>query len=116
MIAVTIFLVLINNVFQALPIEIYIFVYADDIVLVVIGRTLKFIRRKLQAAISAVAKWAANSGFDLSAEKSAISHVCCSRHRVLQTLVTANGSQIPFKKTLVILGVHLDRYKSYEAS
>lgn len=114
-VAVTIFLVLMNSIFDALPKEIYIFVYADDIVLVVIGRTLKFIRRKLQAAVPAVSRWATLTGFSLSAEKSVVSHICSSRHRVLRTPVTANGTPIPTRTTIAVLGVQLDRQLRFEA-
>ncbi|XP_062703669.1 uncharacterized protein LOC134286112 [Aedes albopictus] len=98
-----------NSMFETLPKEIYVFVYADDIVLVVIGRTLKFIRRKLQAAVSSVSRWATRTGFTLSAEKSVVSHVCRSRHRVLSSPIKADGCRIPHKKSVAVLGVRLDR-------
>ncbi|XP_058827710.1 uncharacterized protein LOC131687641 [Topomyia yanbarensis] len=47
-IAVTLFLVSMNSLFASLPAGIYVFVYADDIVLVATGRTTIRTRRKLQ--------------------------------------------------------------------
>lgn len=112
-IAVTIFLIAMNGVFSSLPKEIFIFVYADDIMLVVIGSTEKALRRKLQASVNAVAKWGNEVGFELSAEKSAIMHLCTSRHRPIRSLVTANGQPIPLKKSVRVLGIHLDRHLTF---
>lgn len=53
-IAVTLFLIRMNNIYSGLPKEIYIFVYADDIVLITIGDTVKALRRKMSAATRAV--------------------------------------------------------------
>ncbi|XP_065083431.1 uncharacterized protein LOC135705587 [Ochlerotatus camptorhynchus] len=55
-IAVTLFLVVMNGVFRNLPKDIYTFVYADDIVPVTVGRTPKALRRKLKAAVNAVVR------------------------------------------------------------
>ncbi|XP_065092031.1 uncharacterized protein LOC135712853 [Ochlerotatus camptorhynchus] len=113
--AVTIFLVAMNGVFGILPKGIYIFVYADDIVLLALGRTLKALRRKLQAAVSATTRWASRVGFELSAEKSVVSHLCHFRHRPLPTAIVANNIPIPNKKTIQVLGVRLDRELRFDA-
>lgn len=53
MIAVTLLLIRMNNIYSDLPKEIYIFVYADDIVLITVGDTLKVLCRKTGAVIRA---------------------------------------------------------------
>lgn len=58
MIAVTLFLVVINSVLRVLPAGLYILVYADDIHLLATGKHPKIIRRRLQPAVTAVGGWA----------------------------------------------------------
>lgn len=50
-IAVTLFLVVINSVLRVLPAGLYILVYADDIHLLATGKHPKIIRRRLQPAV-----------------------------------------------------------------
>lgn len=55
-----------DSVFDDLPVIIHIFVYADDIVLLVSCSTLAATTvRKTQAAVNRIAKWAATIGYDL---------------------------------------------------
>lgn len=112
-IAVTLFLIAMNGVFEKLPKGIYIFVYADDIVLVAVGKHPVALRRKLQAAVTAVTKWADSTGFNMSADKSVRTHVCSLKHRPPLKPVTIRGIAIPFKKTVRILGVYIDRRLSF---
>ncbi|XP_058837566.1 uncharacterized protein LOC131693622 [Topomyia yanbarensis] len=107
--AATLFLVGMNTVFDSLPKGVYILVYADDIILIVVGKSLAIIQRKLQAAVSAVGRWANSVGFSLSAQKSAIAHCCGSHHIATGRPVTLNGNIIPFRKEPRILGIVIDR-------
>lgn len=111
--AVTLFLVAMNGIFEQLPNGIYILVYADDIVLVVPGKSPLLLRRKLQAAVNAVGRWADSVGFNLSATKSVRTHICKSRHRPPLQPVKIDGQPIPYKKTIRILGVRLDTRLSF---
>lgn len=113
-IAVTLFLIAINGVFECLPKGVFIFLYADDIVIVVAGKKPKLIHRKLQAAVNAVTKWLVSVGFDISAEKSYRMHMCRHKHRPLTKPISINKVNIPTKKTLRILGVTLDRTLSFK--
>ena len=74
--SVTLFLVAINSIFGCLPKGVRIFVYADDIVVVVSGPTPGRVRIKLQAAVSAIGRWAEQTGFRISPSKCNISHLC----------------------------------------
>lgn len=58
-----------SGVFLALPKGVFIFLYADEILLLVTGKHPKSIRRKLPAAVFAVARWSQDVGFDISADK-----------------------------------------------
>ncbi|XP_058816244.1 uncharacterized protein LOC131679522 [Topomyia yanbarensis] len=55
--AVTLFLVRMNSLFTALPGGVYVFVYADDIILVALGKTIPRTKISLQAAVNAVGRW-----------------------------------------------------------
>ncbi|XP_055605201.1 uncharacterized protein LOC129753403 [Uranotaenia lowii] len=61
--AVSLFLVTMQSVFNVVTENVHVFVYADDILLVVIGRTPGLLRIRLQAAVRAVAKWCATVWF-----------------------------------------------------
>ncbi|XP_058816671.1 uncharacterized protein LOC131679945 [Topomyia yanbarensis] len=107
--AVTLFLVAMNSLFANLPAGIYVFVYADDIVLVSIGRTIGRTRRKLQAAISAVSRWAVSVGFNMAPAKSVITHCCNKNHIATGRPILLDGAVVPYRKEPKILGITVDR-------
>lgn len=111
--AVTLFLVAMSGVFLVLPKGVFILVYADDILLLVRGKHPKSLRRKLQAAVSAVAKWAKTEGFDIAAEKCARIHICTSNHRP-PGKIFINKAPIPTRNNVKILGVTFDRNLSFQ--
>ncbi|XP_065094637.1 uncharacterized protein LOC135715166 [Ochlerotatus camptorhynchus] len=102
-----------NGIFRQLPKNVRIFVYADDVLIVVTGPTTKRTRNLTQAAVSAVVKWAQTAGYQLSAKKSIRCHVCPSRHRVNGTAIKIGDQAIPIKKSIRILGVLVDRTLSF---
>lgn len=112
--AVTLFLIAMNGVFETLPKGVFIFVFADDIVILVAGHKPTLIRRKLQNAIKAVHDWALSIGFDLSPSKSHFSHICSGRHRTKKNPPTIDGEEIPFDATIRVLGLYLDRHLSFQ--
>lgn len=65
--AVTLFLIAINPVFDVIPKNIRVLVYADDIVLVAISKHLPKVRNRLIEAVDAVNTWAKSVKFRLSA-------------------------------------------------
>ncbi|XP_055632835.1 uncharacterized protein LOC129773263 [Toxorhynchites rutilus septentrionalis] len=107
--AVTLFLVSVNSMFQCLPRDVYAFMYADDIVIVVSGRRVRPVRRKIQTAVNAIGRWAESVGFSIAAEKCSITH-CCNTHHVATGVPVKLGSvNIPFRREPKILGVTIDR-------
>ncbi|XP_055622537.1 uncharacterized protein LOC129766106 [Toxorhynchites rutilus septentrionalis] len=111
--AVTLFLVKMNSIFENLPRGIRVFVYVDDVMLMVMGASIKLVRRKLAQAISWVAKWASSVGFQLSPSKSEFTHICNTNHRISNTPIRIQGTIIPRRKTIRILGVTVDRKLSF---
>ncbi|XP_058828254.1 uncharacterized protein LOC131688120 [Topomyia yanbarensis] len=106
--AVTLFLISMNSVFQKLPKNIYIYVFADDIIIVVAGRSIKLTRRKAQAVAIAIEKWATSVRFTLSPTKCSITHCCNGSHRPTGTSVFLSGTNIPYAKEPRILDVTFD--------
>ncbi|XP_058826787.1 uncharacterized protein LOC131686810 [Topomyia yanbarensis] len=111
--AVTLFLVSMNSLFATLPKGIFVFIYADDVILVAIGKTTGRTRLKLQAAVNAVGRWANSVGFSISAPKCAISHCCNSYHLATDRPDKLAGTVIPFRKEPKILGVIIDRKMTF---
>ncbi|XP_058467078.1 uncharacterized protein LOC131440008 [Malaya genurostris] len=107
--AVTLFLVAMNSVFKSLPKNVRIFVYADDIVIIVTGKSRKIIRRTTQQAANAIRKWADSVGFNIAPEKCTLSHFCRSSHFNSDSPVHIGTVQVPFVKFPKILGIIFDR-------
>ncbi|XP_062557990.1 uncharacterized protein LOC134222860 [Armigeres subalbatus] len=103
------FLIAMEGVFDRLPKGIYILVYADDVLLVVTGKHPKATRRKLQAAVNDVAKWAKSAGYVMSAGKCSRAHICSINHRPPTQPIAIDKFPISSKKTCKILGVTVDR-------
>ncbi|XP_058817445.1 uncharacterized protein LOC131680753 [Topomyia yanbarensis] len=96
-----------NSPFTALPGGVYGFVYADDIILVALGKTNPRTRISLQAIVNAVGRSALATGFNMAATKCAIS--CSTYHPANARPSRLNDTVIPFRKKPVVLGITLDR-------
>lgn len=110
--SVTLFLIAMNSIFDNATRNAEIFLYADDIVILVSCTKLKIVRRYMCSAVSAIALWARNTGFRIAPTKSSVLHACCRRtHRGIRTLpnVTINDQPIPIRNVVKILGVYVDR-------
>ncbi|XP_058817533.1 uncharacterized protein LOC131680839 [Topomyia yanbarensis] len=102
---VTLFLVRMNSLFTALPGGVYVFVYADDIILVALGKTIP----RTRIVANAVGRWALATGFNIAATKCTITHCCSTYHPANARPIRLNGTVIPFRKEPVVLGITLDR-------
>ncbi|XP_058816323.1 uncharacterized protein LOC131679600 [Topomyia yanbarensis] len=112
--AVTLFLIGINDVFRHLPKGIYILIYADDIVLLASGQNARRTKTKLQTAMRKVTEWADKVGFSMAAEKSVTTHICKHLHHPWRQKITVGGTTVPFRKTAKIIGVTFDRKLSFK--
>ncbi|XP_062541867.1 uncharacterized protein LOC134209863 [Armigeres subalbatus] len=107
--AVTLFLVAMNEVFGVLPANVHLFVYVDDILLVVMGDTPGRTRIRTQATVSAVHRWAASIGFIMNAGKYIRGHDCQSRHQLTGPSIRLGHDPIPNRKIVRVLRVDIDR-------
>ncbi|XP_055527947.1 uncharacterized protein LOC129720490 [Wyeomyia smithii] len=113
--AVTLFLIQMNGVFEDLPSGIYILVYAEDIILIATGPNATRVRIKIQTAIKRVANWAKKVGFSMAIEKCAVTHICHHHHNPWGRQVVVNNVVVPLKKTIKIIGVTIDRHFDFKA-
>lgn len=113
--SVTLFILYMNSIFVSLPVGTHAFLYADDIVLLAEGPSPASVRRKIKSAVNRAAKWANSVGFEISQEKSAITHVCRHRHHPWRKRILLNGTELPYRKELKILGITIDRTLSFKS-
>lgn len=107
-IAVTAFLIRMTEVKAFIPAGIEMKLYADDILLVTSGKKAGDVRKKLQKAVKAVETWTTLYGFQLSAAKSNLLHVCRkNRHQDLPDVATDDGP-METVKSAKLLGISLD--------
>lgn len=111
--AVTLFVIGMDSIFSKFPKSAgarvpKIFVYADDIVILVSGLNQKAVRKALQKAIIWISEWARSRGLLIAAEKSKLIHICTkSKHSTIPDIVL-NGNAIPTVNNLTVLGVTLN--------
>ncbi|XP_058456412.1 uncharacterized protein LOC131433823 [Malaya genurostris] len=107
--AVTLFLVEMNSVFSRLPAKIYIFVYADDIVIISAENSSIATRKVTQQAADAILRWANRVGFNIAPNKCTLSHFCRGGHRKTDSTIRIGTVQVPFVKHPRILGINFDQ-------
>ncbi|XP_055589179.1 uncharacterized protein LOC129741467 [Uranotaenia lowii] len=110
----TLFILVMNGIFEYIPRNISVLIYADDILLVVGSKFIAVCRKKLQFGIDCILKWADKNGFTINARKSTLLHMCSGtrgkRHRFYQQKqLTANGTEIKRTRSAKILGVEINQ-------
>lgn len=109
-ISVTLFLIAMNSVFERIPVDVRIIVYADDITLIVFGKYAKYVRCRMQDAVLSVVDWADAVGFTISPEKSKLLHVCSvgRTHRPRLPVVSIGEHTVKAVREMKLLGVTID--------
>lgn len=113
-ISVTLFLIAMNSVFERIPGDVHIIVYADDITLVIFGKYARLVRRKMQAAVGSVVDWADGVGFMISPEKSKLMHICFGHcHRPRLPFISIGEQAVKAVREIKLLGVTIDNKLSF---
>ncbi|XP_058448987.1 uncharacterized protein LOC131428946 [Malaya genurostris] len=107
--AATLFIIAINPLLDHFSRETNILVYADDIVIITVGKRIIQTRRALQKLINRVIKWTKVTGFQTAPEKCVLAHCCNSHHIAANNPIKINNTNIPFKTLPKILGITIDR-------
>lgn len=111
--AVTFFLLAVDSIKDFLPKDTFIKMYADDITIAVISKSAKWTRIKTQKILDSIQKWSDETGFQISAQKSAIMHVGKRRKLQNQPPPTLNLEKITLVNNQKLLGVWIDNKFSY---
>lgn len=115
--SVTLFILVMDTIFEAVPKGVRVLLYADDILLIATGKQAFAARVRLKKSIEAVDVWAKRIRFEFSASKSMLLHVCQRKHSNLKKSrfeIKINGERIPDVPSARILGVVLDRRCTYQ--
>ncbi|XP_055585490.1 uncharacterized protein LOC129738330 [Uranotaenia lowii] len=114
-IAPTLFLIAINSIFDIIPDNIKILVYADDILLISISPFARMARKRLQTALNVVADWAPSVGFQFSPEKSKLLHLDPNRKKLKKIPpITMFEQPIPLVHSFRLLGVWIDDHLNFK--
>jgi ribonuclease HI len=105
----TCFLIAINKITDGIPHNVKSCVYVDDLAVYASGGAPNLIERRLQAAINGITRWAANTGFSFSAQKTVSLHICRKRNcPKLAPNLTLDGNNIRNVDKYKYLGVTFD--------
>lgn len=107
-IAVTAFLIRMTEVEAFIPEGVELKLYADDILLKTTGRKAGEVRTRSQKGVQAVETWAVLYGFQLSASKSELLHVCRKNKHEDQPDIFTDEGPIETTKSARLLGVYVD--------
>lgn len=113
--SVTLFLIAIDTIMQYLPPDVKCLLYADDVILIATGENSESIRDTLQAALTKIEDWQYQTGYTISAEKSAtvVFRNPRSRKPRLSGTLHLNGIGIPLNTSHKCLGITLDCFMKF---
>ena len=98
---------------RPLPDEVSIVDYADDIALIIVGKTIEDVQYLGDMAIEVVGNWLSDHGFSLAVEKTEAVLIARTKKRVYATF-TVNDEKIKTKYTIKYLGVTIDTRMSFK--
>lgn len=113
--SVTLFLIAINTIVEAMDDSVQTLIYADDVTIVATGANSRETAKIIQKALQKIEKWEQETGFQISAEKSASIIFKSPRTKKTDTnhKIKLNNQEIPQVKHHKCLGVILDQTLSY---
>lgn len=104
-----------QSLFEAIPQNVHILVYADDISLMTFHHYKSLARERMQSAINFVVHWADNRGFTIAPERSQL-HISLNRQGISKLPdLNIKRIKLPAKKNLKILGVYIDSRLNFKA-
>lgn len=114
-ISVSLFLISMNPIFKAVPKNVWIYVYADDILLISYGTYRKCLRARMQKAADCVLHWLSSVGFQISVPKCQLLHACyCRRHRGSVQNIKLQNTVVPVVKNMKVLGLIIDSKLNFQ--
>ena len=108
------FLFYINNLAEILPTTNINSLFADDVSILAVRRTLKEAEAAAQSSVDVVVSWAKTWKLQLNATKSEVSFFTTKTAEAKWSpSIKIEGNAIPFKETPRLLGVILDRHMTF---
>ena len=98
---------------QPLPHGVSTVAYADDMALIIVGKTIEEVQYLGDTAIEVVGDWLSDHGLSLDAEKTEAVLIARRKKRVYATF-TINDEKIKTKDTMKYLGVRIDARMSFK--
>ena len=104
--AVTCFVLKINELASLIVMDIFIVLFVDDLAICFRGRSLDTIERHLQQAVNAIQEWATKNGFRFAAHKCKVVHFTAHRNKVQRSpTIRISDTLLPIEESKKILGL-----------
>lgn len=104
----SLFAIAINEICQCIDDSISTFLYVDDLAIVLSGRTIGEISRRIQPAINQIVQNGESIGYLFSTEKTQCIHFCRLRTPHYDPVLYINDYNIPCKNSVKFLGAIFD--------
>ena len=111
--SVTLFILKINSIVNALPAGIRSSLYVDDFVICYRAKQMRAIERQIQCCLNKIQGWADENGFQFSKSKTVCMHFCNIYTLHPDPELKLNGSTIPVVNETKFLGLIFDRKLSF---
>jgi hypothetical protein len=110
------FLIYINDIVSYLP-DVVVNLYADDILIYVIGSNPLHLKNTLQSGVDKIVSWFANNKLTVNVEKTFTMLICSRSHKAKNTRlnITVNDNILEQKNELEYLGVTIDCHLSWNS-
>lgn len=106
----TLFLIALNKINEEIKFPVQISLFADDLVIYVRGKNVENTKILLQEAIRSLEKWARQTGFRFSIEKTkAVYFTKQRKYKDIYPKILLNNEHIQYTETTKFLGITLDR-------
>lgn len=114
--SVTLFLIAIDSITKYIPPNVHCLLYADDVALLACGNDLNELESRLQTAMVNIEQWQKNTGFTISAEKSAtiVFRSARTRKPTNPNKLKLNGITIPRTSNHKCIGVTWDQCLKFD--
>ena len=112
--SVTLFVVKINSIVDAISTDIHKCLYVDDFTISYSSRHMPSIERKLQTSLHRLTMWANKNGFKFSPSKTVCVHFCNCRALHPHPTLHLNNNPIPVVEKAKFLGVMFDEKLNFK--
>jgi ribonuclease HI len=106
--SVTLFLVVFNSIFNCVKLPVKTIAFADDFVIFIRSKRIKFIERKLQESIDRLLEWSNKTGFSFSNKKTVAMFITKRRNHIIKPELFMETLKIEYVSENIFLGLKLN--------